>query len=114
MTDDPSDIATRSPRRTAPRFASFENEDSADYFVFVDELVLTQTDGFAKGLNLWFISHYIFNLRYEKQVQEVALFFQEYIWNLSASADIHEYYYLIYCEHLIASHHSNILSSREV
>ena len=62
MTDDPSDIATRSPRRTAPRFASFENEDSADYFVFVDDFVLTQTDGFAKGLNLWFISHYIFNL----------------------------------------------------
>ena len=86
MTDDPSDAATRSPRRTAPRFASFENKHSAD-FVFVDDLVLTQTDGFAKGLNLWFISHYIFNLRYEKQVQEVALFFQEFIWNLPASPE---------------------------
>ena len=87
MTDDPSDVATRSPRRTAPLFASFENQDSADYFVFVDDLVLTQTNDFAKGLNLWFISHYIFNLRYEKQVQEVALFFQEFIWNLPATAE---------------------------
>ena len=65
-----------------PHTASFENKDSADYFVFVDDLVLTQTNDFAKGLNLWFISHYIFNLHYEKQVQEVALFFQEFIWNL--------------------------------
>ena len=87
MTDELSDIATRSPRRTAPRFASFENEDSADYFVFVENLVLTQTGGFAKGLNLWFISHYIFNLHYEKQIQEVASFFQEFIWNLPATAE---------------------------
>ena len=28
------------------------------------------------GLYLWFISHYIFILHYEKQVQEVALFFK--------------------------------------
>ena len=35
MTDDPSDIAKRSPKRTALRFASFENEDSVFIILFL-------------------------------------------------------------------------------
>ena len=85
MTDDPLEVATRNPQRTAPRFASFEGEDTSQFFIFVDKIVLTQSNCFAKALMLFF-SHYILNLEYAKQIKEVALFFQEFVCNLPATA----------------------------
>ena len=85
MTDDPVAIAKRDPKRTAPRFASFEGEDSSQYFIFVDDFVLTQANTFSKAVMLWFVTHYILNLEYEKRVQEIALFFQEFVFNLPAT-----------------------------
>ena len=85
MTDDPLEVAKRDPQRTAPRFASFEGEDTSQIFVFVDKLVLTQSNDFAKTLMLWFFPHYVLNLEYARQVKEVALFFQEFVCNLSAT-----------------------------
>ena len=85
MTDNPLEIAKRDPQRTAPRFASFEGENNSQFFVFVDKLVLTQTNSFARALILSFFSHYILNLQYAVQVKEVALFFQEFVCSLPAT-----------------------------
>lgn len=53
--------------------------------IFVEDVVLTQANSFSKALLLWFVTHYILNLEYEKLVREVALFFQEFVCNLPAT-----------------------------
>ena len=40
MIDELAIIAKRDPKRTAPRFASFE-EDVSQYFIFVEDFALT-------------------------------------------------------------------------
>ena len=84
MMDDPQEVAEREPSRVAPRFASFEGQDTTQFFVFVDKLVLTQCTTFAKALLVWFFSHYVLNLEYARPVKEVALFFQEFVCKLPA------------------------------
>ena len=79
MMDNPQEVAEREPSRVAPRFATFEGQDTTQVFVFVDKLVLTQCTTFAKALLVWFFSHYVLNLEYARQVKEVALFFQEFV-----------------------------------
>ena len=79
MIDDLVVIAKRDPKRTAQWFASFEGEDVSQFFIFVEDFVLTQASSFSKPLILWFISHYILNLEYKKKIYEIALFFQEFV-----------------------------------
>ena len=80
-------MALRLPKRTAPRFASFEGEDTCQYVIFVEDIVLTEFHGqsFSRALLHWFAAHYILNLEYAKNVKEVALFFQEFVCNLPAT-----------------------------
>ena len=85
MTDSPEAIAKRDPEMTAPQFAGFQGEDSCQYMIFVENIVLTQSNSFSKALILWFISLYVLNLEFDKAVKEVALFFQEFVCNLPAT-----------------------------
>ena len=39
----------------------------------------------CKSLALWFSLHYIFNLEYERAINEFALFYQEFVFGLPAS-----------------------------
>jgi len=90
MTDDPAEVA-KGDDKTAPRFASFEGEDSCQFFIFVDKVVLTQTSSFSKAFLLCFFSHYVLNLEYAKQVREVAMFLQEFVCKLPATASDKKY-----------------------
>ena len=45
-------------------------------------MVLFSVSSFSRVFMLWFTCHYVFNLEYAKQVKDVALFFQEFIYNL--------------------------------
>ena len=68
MTDDPLEVAKHDPQRAASRFASFEGGDASQHFVFVDKLVLTQSNSFAKALMLCgFFYHYVLNLESQKR-----------------------------------------------
>ena len=83
MVEDPEDIAIRNPQHNAPRFACFYNEDDgAQFFIYVVNKILTTTSSFTKALICWYIVHYVFNLEYPKQLMEVCLFFQECIFGL--------------------------------
>ena len=55
------------------------------YYLFVEKVLLGGQVNFCKCLALWFSLHYIFNLEYDKPVQDIALFFQEFIFGLPAS-----------------------------
>jgi hypothetical protein len=39
----------------------------------------------CKSLAFWFSLHYIFNLEYEKAINDFALFYQEFVFGLPAS-----------------------------
>lgn len=84
MADDVGDVASRDPPRSAPRFAAFQGTDGGivNYFIFIEKSVLCKVNSFAKALMLWFASHYIFNLEYEKKVKDVAVFLQEFVFGL--------------------------------
>ena len=86
MTDDPKTVAC-DQKQTAPRFVSFDGgEASSQYFLFVESIIITELPTFSEALILWFIAHYVLNLEYEKKIKEVALFFQEFIFDLPATA----------------------------
>ena len=94
MTDGVDEIMSRDPPRTAPRVAAFQKADGGwvDYFIFIDKAVLCKVNTLAKAIILWFVSHYVFNLEYEKQLKNVALFFQEFIFVLLAGAKKSAFY----------------------
>lgn len=83
MADDPQEVCTGSPKRTAPRVAAFRGDDDVTYFLFIEEKILFKISAsFTKVLMLWFVSHYVFNLECCKHVRDVALFIQEFVFGL--------------------------------
>ena len=83
MADDPQEVCSSSPLRTAPRVAAFVGDDIVTYFLFIEEKIIFKiTCSFTKILMLWFVSHYIFNLEYCKHARDVALFVQEFVFGL--------------------------------
>ena len=85
MTDEPEDVAKCAASRNAPRIACFKGPTTEpQYFIFVEQNVLCSVATFSKAFILWFISHYIFNLEYCKHTREVALFMQEFVFDLPA------------------------------
>lgn len=86
MSEDPATIAINQ-QLTAPRVASFCIPDSTDYFLFLEATVVTKISmDFSKALIIWFVSHYIFNLEYETNIRECALFFEEFLFGLDSSS----------------------------
>lgn len=86
IADDPSVVAGGG-KTSAPIIASFQDVDGTnEYFIIVEKKVLFGgLTSFCKSLALWFSLHYIFNLEYDKAVNEVALFMQEFVFGLPAS-----------------------------
>lgn len=88
MTDDPEVVASRDPKRSAPRLACFPGDEESQYFLFIENEVLCITQTFHQAFVLWFISHYVFNLEYATQIREVCLFIQEFVFKLPATSGI--------------------------
>lgn len=89
QTDDPYDIAKRSPIRPEPRF--FFPGEQPQYFVIVENEVLCICNSFSHALMIWFMSHYVFNLEYSVKVREVGLFVQEILYGLLATSGLKRY-----------------------
>lgn len=53
----------------------------------MDKTVLTQCNGFAKALIMWFVSHYVLNLEYARKIREVALFLSRVCNHPATAAD---------------------------
>ena len=85
MTDDPEEVGTRSPLRTAPRIGCFEGEEP-QYFLYAEGRPLLYVMCISQAILLWFVLHYIFNLEYCDHVKLVALFFQEHVFGLPATS----------------------------
>ena len=61
-------------------------DGTSTYYFFIERKVLFGgVLSFCKSLAMWFCLHYIFNLEYDKQVYELALFLQEFLFGLPAS-----------------------------
>ena len=85
MTDKPEEVASR---RSTIHFAAFPTNDGDEtqFFLFVERQVLCYTTSFSKALILWFALHYILNLEYTKEIRDVSLFIQEFVFGLPISA----------------------------
>ena len=98
MTDNPDDVCTRLPTRTAPRIAGIpEGSGTIRYFIMIETQVIFCVYSFPKALAFWFVCHYIFNLQYCKQAKEVAMFFQEYVFGLTEKSKNKSATYLSVC-----------------
>ena len=83
ISNDPETLAKMPPVRNGPRLVELTVVDGVNtYFLFVEQTVLCSVKSFTKALFLWFALHYICNLEYEKCVEEVGLFFQEFVFGL--------------------------------
>ena len=69
--------------KPSPRIGFFQNGvGETTYFIFIEGRVLTQLNDFSKSLAVWFVSHYIFNLQYCKELKEIGMFIQEFLFAL--------------------------------
>lgn len=83
MSDKPEDIAAAPPPRNTPWIGEFAVEDGESiFFIFVEQKVFCSVNSFTKALFLWFSVFYVFNLEYEKNIRDVCLFFQEFVFGL--------------------------------
>ena len=57
MSDDPEEVATRLPLRTAPRIVCF-NGDNPQYFLFVEDKTVLSVCSMPRAIVFWFILHY--------------------------------------------------------
>ena len=85
MTEDPDEVGTRPPLRTAPRIGCFNGEET-QYFLYVENRPVFCVTNISRAIMLWFILHYVFNLEYCNHVKLVALFFQEFVFGLPATS----------------------------
>ena len=71
------------PTRTSPRIGRFVVLDGEPfYLVFVEQVPLIKCNNLIKAVTVWFAAHYAFNLEYHKYYQEMALFIQEFLFDL--------------------------------
>ena len=83
MSETPEVCAEELPKRNSPRIGRFVSVDAAPtYFVFIEQQVFVQVSSFSMALLIWFCSHYVFNLEYNKYYKDAALFLQEFIFEL--------------------------------
>ena len=79
----PEDADKEKPSRNSPRIGRFAVEDGMPlYFIFIEQQVLCQCSTLCKTLLIWFSVHYVFNLQYHKYYHNVALFLQEFVFDL--------------------------------
>ena len=82
MEDDPQDVATNSKKPT-PWIACFQSGlNEPTYFLIIERNIVADTKTFSKAVVVWFLSHYIYNIEYAREIKEVATFFQEFIFTL--------------------------------
>ena len=53
------------------------------FFLIVEQDVLCDVDDLSEAVFLWFAIHYVFNIQYNKVLNNVGLFFQDNIFECS-------------------------------
>lgn len=78
-TETPEHVCRELPQRSSPRIAAFIGEEMIQYFVLVEQCVLSQVPSLQHALFITFSAYYIFHLEYPKPVKNAMLFFQDYV-----------------------------------
>ena len=65
------------PVRTAPRIAVVGDQ----YFIIVEQLVVSKVDCFVDALFVMSCCYYVFNLQYPKNIKNVMYFLQDHIFS---------------------------------
>ena len=82
--------------------AFIEKVDGTGTYVLIIEKKVwcTGIPTFCHALALWFAVHYIFNLEYSKDISEVAIFMQEFLFGLPATRAKKSATYLTVCSNI--------------
>ena len=56
------------------------------FYLMVEQKVVCQTANFTKTVYVWFCLYYVFHLCYDPVVNDVCMFFQEFIFGLPCTA----------------------------
>ena len=59
--------------------------DDSNIFVVVESKVFCTLNSYTKSLFIWFAMFYVINLDYDKNVKDVCLFFQEFLFSLPSN-----------------------------
>ena len=76
------EISTELPNST-PRIVRLSSSSSEQYFIIAEKDVFCEVPDLENAIFTWFILHYIFNIKYEKRINNVGLFFQDNIFQMS-------------------------------
>lgn len=86
MSEQPEVCAVETPKRNCERIGRFIAIDCSPIcYIFIEQKVYVQVSSFAMALLIWFSSHYVFNLAYNKYYKDVTMFMQEFIFDLYES-----------------------------
>ena len=88
MTEDPQKgycFSCRAKCTTHSGIKSRLDADDSIFFLFVERKVFCTLNYFTKSLFIWFAMIYVFNLEYDKNVKDVCLSFQEFLFRLPSS-----------------------------
>lgn len=72
------EIATKYPKKNTPRIVTLGTQ----YFIIAEQDVLTETKDMNDAIFIWFLSHYVYDIKYEKGLTSVCHFFQDNIFQL--------------------------------
>ena len=61
-------------------------DGESQFFIFVEQKVFCTVNSFAKSVFIWFAVFYVFNLEYEKNIKDVCIFFQEFVFGLPCNS----------------------------
>lgn len=79
----PDDAARQLPNRASPRIGRFTvAEGEPFYYIFVEQQPILKLQNLLKAFMLWFMVHYVFNLLYHKYCSDMALFIQEFVFDI--------------------------------
>lgn len=72
------EIATKYPKKNTPRIVTLGTQ----YFIIAEQDVLMETKDMNDAIFIWFLSHYVYDIKYEKGLTSVCHFFQDNIFQL--------------------------------
>ena len=75
----------QTPKRNSPRIGVFQTQESFQYFIFVEQVVLYEVSDMCSALYSWFAVFYVFNLEYHKNSKCIGWFFQDVILGIPDS-----------------------------
>lgn len=72
------EIATKHPKKNTPQIVTLGTQ----YFIIAEQDVLMETKDMNDAIFIWFLSHYVYDIKYEKGLTSVCHLFKTTLFQL--------------------------------